>query len=52
MGFLDSGETMTWAEVVEVIDYIKRHGTKQVCFLIFFYFFYFFFLTAALFPSS
>jgi hypothetical protein len=24
MGFLDSGETMTWEEVVFVIDYVKR----------------------------
>ena len=24
MGFLDAGETMTWEEVVFVIDYVKR----------------------------
>lgn len=30
MGFLDIGETMTWEEVVEVIDYVKRHGLKQL----------------------
>jgi glutamate--cysteine ligase catalytic subunit len=30
MGFLDSGDTLEWSEVVFVIDYIKRHGVKQL----------------------
>lgn len=30
MGFLDSGDTLEWDEVVFVIDYIKRHGVKQL----------------------
>ena len=30
MGFLDKGETLEWHEVIFVIDYIKRHGVKQL----------------------
>ncbi len=30
MGFLDSGTTLEWSEVVFVIDYIKRHAVKQL----------------------
>ena len=32
MGFLDAGETLTWEEVVFVIDYVKRVSCLSSCF--------------------